>query len=469
MSADERESVFGRMPVLLPEREYGSGGAHASCFAYAIATWCFLTGGYAAELVGAVQGVVCLVAGNLLGVFLATMTLSLGCQRYGLEQIDFCKPAFGQRGAMLVLVLYLINMLGWSGLILVMFGNAIRNIAEALGYPTGEWIVGCGVALGLWISYAVVAHGVHWLNVSNKFITPGLIALLVFMAVTLLREHGWDEIAAAPPLDPSPVPLRNYLIALELGIASGFSWWGGLGFLARNTRTRRDSVYPEILHLGLSFGLVCSVALFSALVVQSDDPTRWMVPLGGIGLGVLALVFVALANLTSTAVSIYASGLALRHLPGLRRLPWRHLIWLTILPCAPFVFWPQTLYDLGDVFLAYNGTMHAPVAGVLFVDFFLLRRQRLSLWSIFDASPDGEYYYQGGFHWLALGAAALGQVVYLTLYNPITTELHEVTAWVPASVAAFLVPALCYGLGMLLFGRRVAAAPARRQLVAPNI
>jgi NCS1 family nucleobase:cation symporter-1 len=38
------------------------------------------------------------------------------------------------------------------------------------------------------------------------------------------------------------------------------------------------------------------VALFSALVVGSDDPTEWMVPLGGPVMGVLALCFVAPAN-----------------------------------------------------------------------------------------------------------------------------------------------------------------------------
>ena len=66
-AVDEQLSVYGRMPLLLSEREYGTWSAHGTCFAYGIATWCFLTGGYAAQLVGAVQGMVCLVAGNVTG------------------------------------------------------------------------------------------------------------------------------------------------------------------------------------------------------------------------------------------------------------------------------------------------------------------------------------------------------------------------------------------------------------------
>lgn len=462
-----QESVFGRMPVLLGEREYGTAGAHTTCFAYAVATWCFLTGGYVAELVGAVQGIVCLVAGSLLGVFVTTMPLSIACQRYGLEQMDACKPAFGHRGAQILLVFYLINMLGWSGLILVMFGNGLHNIAEALGYAPGRWLVGAGVATGLWLSYLIVTKGVHLLKISNAIITPGLAAIVVFMVVLLLRDQGWEKIAAAQPLAPGPKPLVNYLIAFELGIANGISWWGGIGFLARNTRSQRNAVYPEILQLGLAAGLVCCVSLCSALVVRSADPTEWMVPIGGVFLGVVALVFVAFANVTSTAVSIFASGLALRHVPILRDRSWRQLMLLTILPCVPFVFWPRELFDLGDAFLAYNGTMYAPIVGIVFVDFFFLRRQRISLWGIFDASPSGAYHYSRGFRFSALGSVVLGQAVYLSLYNPLTGEASGLL--LPASAAACVVPAITYWIAVRLLARSPAEVPPTHAIVAPDI
>jgi NCS1 family nucleobase:cation symporter-1 len=465
----EQDSVFGRMPVLLDEREYGTAGAHMTCFAYAVATWCFLTGGYVAELVGAVQGIVCLVAGTLIGLFVTTMPLSMACQRYGLEQMDACKPAFGQRGAQLMLIFYLINMLGWSGLILVMFGNGLHNIAEALGYEPGRWLVGAGVALGLWLSYLIVTRGVHLLNIANSIITPGLALLVLFMLFVLMRDQGWETIAAAQPLAPGPTPFINYMVALELGIASGISWWGGIGFLARNTRSRRNAIYPQLLQLGVAGALVCCVGLFSALVVRSHDPTEWMVPIGGVFLGVLALGFVALANVTSTAVSIFASGLALRHVPGLRELQWRRLMLLTIAPCVPFVFWPHELYDLGDAFLAYNGTMYAPIVGIVFVDFFVLRRRQLSLWAIFEGAPSGAYHYSRGFHWPALGSLALGQGLYLFLFNPITGETHDLFRLMPASAAACVVPALTYWLATLWM-RKAATADldAPRHLIEPN-
>src|SRR5690606_10366272 len=180
--------------------------------------------------------------------------------------------------------------------------------------------------------FLVTVKGVHRIATFNNWVTPALGTVVLFMAWTLFRTYGWNAIAAAPPLDPGPDPLVNYAIVLELGIANGFSWWGGIGFIARNSRTRRDSVYAQVIHLGISSAAVSCVALYAALVVGSDDPTRWMVPLGGVLLGIVALVFVTLANITSVAVSIFASGLALRHVPALRQRGWWQILVLTLVP-----------------------------------------------------------------------------------------------------------------------------------------
>jgi len=468
-------STYGREPLLPSEREYKFWSAHGSCFAYAIATWCFLTGGITAQYVGALQGMVCLIAGNLIGTFLVSASLSQGCQRYGVEQIDFCKPAFGQNGARVVLIFYLLNMLGWSGLILVMFGNGISNIVQEFGFAATHWQVGAGVAVGILLTYIITTSGVHWLSLFNSIVTVGLIIMIAFMFYMLISAHGWDEIMAAKPLDPLPEPWMNYAIALELGIASGMSWWGGIGFLARNTRSRRNAIYPEVVQLGLSFGIVCSIALFSGLVIGSNDPTEWMVPLGGVVMGVLALLFVALANITSTSVSLFASGLALRHIPGLHKISWKLMISLTSVPLVFFVFWPHELYDLGDVFLAYNGTMHAPVGGILIVDYFFLRKQRLHLRSIFERDPSGQYYYAKGFNILALSCIVIGQVTYFLVYNPFTTETSAVMRFMPASIAALLLPAAIYWAGMKFWiqggrhARPVNMAELPGKLIAPNL
>jgi len=154
---------------------------------------------------------------------------------------------------------------------------------------------------------------------------------------------------------------------------------------------------------------------------------------------------------------------------------------LLVIPCLPFVFWPAELFSFGDAFLAYNGTMYAPISGILFVDYFFLRGQRLNLWSIFDDDPSGEYHYTRGFHWPALGSLVLGQALYLFMYNPITHEIDTLSRYAPASVASCVVPGLTYWLAMGLLARRrprpaiggvgitTGAGNDGPRLIAPNI
>src|SRR5438552_14209233 len=108
------EALFGRLPLLRSEREYSTRGILATGFTYAVAAWCFLIGGYAANVVGALHGVVTLIAGCIIGVTLSAAASALACNRYGLEQIDFTKSCFGQKGAKVILVFYVINQVGWT-------------------------------------------------------------------------------------------------------------------------------------------------------------------------------------------------------------------------------------------------------------------------------------------------------------------------------------------------------------------
>jgi hypothetical protein len=53
---------------------------------------------------------------------------------------------------------------------------------------------------------------------------------------------------------------------------------------------------------------------------------------------------------------------------------------------------------------------------------------------------------------VALAAVVLGQLVYFTLYNPVTGEAHWLFHYLPASVGAFGAAAILHGVGMWWWG-----------------
>ena len=261
---------------------------------------------------------VALIAGCVVGVTLSAAASALACNRYGLEQIDYTKSCFGQKGAKLILIFYVINQIGWTGMILVMFGRGVANVAAALGAASGPWLVRIAVGAGVVAAYAIVVRGVHILNVFNAIVTPGLVLVTGLLFYVILRDGGWAAVVQRPPLEPAADARLGYLLALEYGLGAGFSWWPGIGYLARNTDTQRNSLYPQILTMGLAMGVVCCTGLLAGLLYRSYDPTLWMLKAGGPIFGVMALALVGIANVSASAIMMSTAVLACRHLGFVR-------------------------------------------------------------------------------------------------------------------------------------------------------
>ena len=448
------EALFGRLPLLRHEREYGTRGILATGFAYAVAAWCFLIGGYAANMVSAGQGIVALICGSVIGVTVSAAAAALGCNRYGLEQIDFTKISFGQRGAKAILAFYVINQVGWTGMILVMFARSANNVLAALGVPVSASTVSCLVLFGLVAAYLLVVAGVHTLNVFNTFVTPGLVLMTGLLFYVLWRDSSLSAWATRAALAPAATPELSYVIAFEYGLGAGFSWWPGIGFLTRNADGQRASFYPQVLTMGWGMGVVCCAGLLAGLMYRTFDPSIWMVQACGPLLGALALAVLAIANLSAGAVMMYTAGLALKHIPACKRLRWPRLAAVAFIPVLAFVVWPNQLYDGGSAFLTYNATMFAPISGILFVDYILLRGGRLNLSQIFENDAGGDYWFVGGINPVAVGCMLVGQLLYVYLLDPVSNTPHGPTAWTTATGPAVVGSMVLYFVLMHLWLRQ---------------
>jgi NCS1 family nucleobase:cation symporter-1 len=477
LSIEERireEALFGRLPLLKGEREYSTRGIISTGFTYAVAAWCFLIGGYSANVVGAVQGLITLICGCTIGVIVSAAASALACNRYGLEQIDYTKSCFGQRGARFILIFYIINQIGWTGMILVMFGTGVTNVAHGLGMGGGENLIRICVLAGLLVGYWVINRGVHVLNVFNSVVFPGLLVVTCFLYYAIFKSASWSQICQLVPLNPLEDPRLNYIVSFEYGLGAGFSWWPGIGFLTRNTDTQRNSLYPQVLTMGFGMGVVCCTGLLAGLQFRSSDPTIWMIKVGGPLFGVLSLLLVAVANVSASAMMMYTAALALRHLHGLRALPWAKLTMLGFVPVLAYVAFPTALYEKGNSFLTYNATMFGPISAVLLVDYFWLRRQRLNVSQIFEDSPEGHYWFWQGFNVPALVSVASGIMLYIYLLDPMTTTPHGPVKMLTASGPAVVVPMLLYALlaQVFLIGKGQGGYRADTQPVAllqPNL
>ena len=170
-----------------------------------------------------------------------------------------------------------------------------------------------------------------------------------------------------------------------------------------------------------------------------------MAQVGGMTVGVIALGFVAFANVTSMANILYTSVVGLRQIGthAVRALRWDVLLFLfCVVPLILVVFYP-TMYDGFFIFLVWTSALNSALAGIGIADYFFLRRQKLDLHALHGDPATSAYRFAGGFNPIGIVALVVGFVVYIAIFNPQTLESAAIfkylTASLPSCAAAGLV------------------------------
>lgn len=455
------EATYGSLPLLKKERVWGAGDFSWVTISLAIATWAFLTGGATVLLVGFIDGIATMLVGNSIGLAIMVLGSVLLSQRLGVEQYRALKSVFGIVGVGIVVftVVLLIEM-GWTSLLGVLFGRAfteISNQAFGAGFEAYGPIVTVFALLAIVAGWIVLSRGPVTISRLNRFVAPGLIVVVVVMMVLLMSQHSWQELLDAPPMAPFENEQLNFMMAVEFNLGAGLSWWPVMGTLARLTRRPKAAMWPA--YGGILLGTVVAqiVGMAAALMIGEADPTAWMVPIGGPILGVLTLLFVGFANVTSMASIAYSTVLALKQSSGglLSRVRWPILCAGFLLLPTILSFFPAFMYEKFMTFVVVSGAFIAAICGVIVADYFIVRRQRVPLRALYASGPDDPMRFTGGVNFAALISVAVASIFYLWIYNPITLETQPFFEYATASVPTVAIAIVCYlVLNHLIYVRR---------------
>lgn len=442
----KKEGAFSAFPVLPSERIWGFLDFSLINIGIAVATWGFLIGGTLSLFVGLKMGITASIAGNTVAIILMALATSIPSSKYGIDQYITLRSVFGSKGVRIVMALVVIVIVGWITLLSIMFGKASSNVYHTLTNTVSDsnFIVIFFSFIALMVSWLIVAKGPVSINWLNRIVSPGLIIMLIVMVYLILGRFTITELFALEPIDPSPNDWWNYIIAFELSLGAGLSWWNILGGLSRLTKTQRVAFWPNMIGINFAAVLATVVGLAAGLALGSSDPTEWMVPIGGPILGVIALLFIAFANITSITALIYPISLALKQFNLFSNLGWGKQTFILVLPSIIFILFPDAIYDNFSTFLAACGTIYGPLSVIYFVDYFILRKQQLNIRGLYVLDSADPYYFWNGYNIAALISFIVSTALYFVILNPITFASSTIFNLFTATIPVVIVGGISY-------------------------
>ena len=349
--------------------------------------------------------------------------------KYGIPYAVLARASFGTRGARLPAFMRAIVACGWYGIQTWFGGSMIYTLLGVmLGAPIGgEPLPGLGINLGqlacflgFWaIQMYFIVHGMESIRKLETYTAPLKIAICF-----LLLWWVYDKVGGFGPLLAQPSAF------VEGGPKAGLFWsvfWPSLtamiGYWAtlalnipdftRFATTQRDQVIGQSLGLPLPMALLAALAVTvtSATIVLYGkalwDPVDVASRMTGIAVLValiILLIDTASVNLAANLVGPAYDFSALSP----KRISYRTGGYITAgiaLAMMPWKILESTQNYIFTWLVGYSALL-GPIAGILMVDYYMVRRTRLDVAQLYRI--EGIYAYRGGWNPAAIVAFVAG-------------------------------------------------------------
>ena len=307
-----------------------------------------LTGTYFASL-GFGRGLAAIILGHIIGCAMLFAAGLIGgkARRSAMETV---KMSFGQKGSLLFVVLNIIQLVGWTG-IMIFDGALAANGVWALG--NWLWCLVIGGLIVLWILIGIENLGkINTVAMGALFILTIILSFVIFGKGTMhaVSDEG-----------------MSFGAAVELSVAMPLSW---LPLISDYTREAEKPVKATAVS-AIVYGLVSCwmylIGMGAAIFTAESDIAQILLKAG---LGAAGLLIVVFSTVTTTFLDAWSAGISSESVHKGIKGKWVAVA-ATVLGTAGAIFLP--LYDITD-FLYFIGSVFAPMIAIQIADFFLLKQ-----------------------------------------------------------------------------------------------
>lgn len=334
-----------------------------------------LTGTYFAPL-GMGKGLLAIIVGHVIGCVLFFLAGLIG-GRERKSAMETTKMSFGYRGGLLFALLNVLQLVGWTGIMIYDGAVATNGIFEV---GVWVWSIVIGVLIIIWI-----AIGITNLGLLNKITMALLFVLTVVLCVVIFRGGNPGATAAET---------MSFGAAVELAVSMPLSWLPVISDYTRESEKPFRSTLASTVTYGLVSCWMYVIGMGAAIFTGESDIAQIMLRAG---LGIPALLILVLSTVTTTFLDAFSAGVSCESLS--KKLNGRTVgIIVTVIGTIG-----ACLFNMDDItnFLYLIGSVFAPMIAVQLTTYFILKKDS------FDSA----------FNWPNLIVWLLGFIAYRLLMN----------------------------------------------------
>lgn len=372
----------------------------------------------------------------LLGHLIGNTPFALGGlmgSQWGIPTMVSVRPSFGIRGSYFAAGLNVIQLIGWTAVMLIVCGGAANGISQFYGYSNPQlWVLLSGAITTLW---ALAGHRIwKWLQ---RISVVALLFLCVVMTSIVFGQYGWDTLHQIPKKEGFP-----FMVGMDLVIAMPISWLPLVSDYSRFATRSKSSFWGTWIGYFIVSSWMYLLGLAASLATQSSDPSGVVMNLMlQYGWAVPALIIVLISTFTTTFLDIYSAAISgLNIFPNLGER--KGVILGGAMGTGLALIFPTLLNY--EHFLLFIGAMFCPLFGIVLVDYFILRRGKIELKDLYQ--KEGIYWYWKGVNPLALISWAIGFVIYLGFSPMLMEKVLQIKTGFPWPLGSSLPSLILAGL-----------------------
>ena len=343
---------------MMEEKTTLSGfGLFALWFGAAVSMAEIFTGGLLAPL-GFEQGLKAILLGHLIGGLILILGGYIGAQSK-LPAIMSTRISFGHYGSYLFSLLNVLQLIGWTAVMIISGGRAANELGVALfGFDSiNTWAIAIGIFIGLWIWLGKV--GFQKLNV------VAVVLLFFFFLILCGVVFKEGNILLAAPTDE-----MSFGSALELSIIMPLSWLPLISDYTRFAKSRKSGLVGSFMGYFIGSSLMYAIGLAIALYAKDASVGSMMMTLN---LGFAALGIVLLSTITTTFLDAYSAGVTFTNI--FPQMSERKIAFaMAIIGLLVAIFTPIEQYE---TFLYAIGSVFGPLFAILLSDYFIFNKEQI--------------------------------------------------------------------------------------------